>query len=231
MNWRDVPMPPTIARLPRDARGFPVPAHVWRPPEWKSGEPLDLRVMNTDHHLRMANARKCAVCEYTLFNKVWFIGGPMCLANRIFGDGGLHRECAEYSLQVCPLLAREGAQYNDRPSTATDHDPNALRTRPPYQVLVQTRGYTVLTHDPVTHVPFPKALLQIDPWDRCQFRVDGQPTTDTYAVITNQRGTALYCFECIGRGIRAISYHPNDVASLYCGSCHRFLADPVAVQA
>lgn len=230
MNWRDVPMPGLIARLPRDARGFPVPAHIYRPPGWKSGETLDMRIMDPDRHHQLAKARQCAVCGGNLYAKMWFIGGPMCLLNRIFGDGGMHSLCAAYAFQVCPLLAREGAQYNDRPSTADSHDPNALRTRPPYQVLVRTRDYTIITHDPETRRPLPKALLRIDPWDLCEFRVDGQPTTDTYAVITNPRGTGLYCFACIGRGKEAITFNQELVEQRYCPYCDRQLATPIAVE-
>lgn len=231
MNWKDVPMPGLIARLPRDARGFPVPAHVYKPASWKSGDPLDMRILDPEHHLKMAMARQCAVCEGELYSKVWFIGGPMCLLNRIFGDGGLHLHCAGYSLQVCPLLSRPGASYNDRPSMASDHDPNALRTIPPYQVLVETRGYEVLTRDPETRAVLPKALIRIDPWQSCQFRNnDGTSSSDTYAVITNPRGTGLHCFSCIGTGKPAITFEPEHVDERYCPTCDRQLATPVEIE-
>jgi hypothetical protein len=231
MNWRDVPMPGLIARLPRDARGFPVPAFVFKPEGWKSGDPLDMRVLDLEHHYHMAKGKCCGVCGGTLYSKIWFIGGPMCLANRIFGDAGMHRECAEYALQVCPLLSRSGATYNDRPSGASGQDPNALRTVPPYQVLLATRGYTVITHDPQTRARLPKPLLHIQPWQSCEFRNnDGTPTTDTYAVITNQRGTGLYCFDCIGKGKPAITFDPECVAERYCPTCARQLATPVEIE-
>lgn len=230
MNWKDTPIPPVIARLPRDVRGFPVPAFVYRPAGWKSGDPLDMRVVDVDTLMRSARQRTCGVCGGTLFRRVWFIGGPMCLDNRIF-ESPTHRECAEYSLAVCPHLSRSGAAYSDRPSTATVQDPNLVRVRPPYQVLVSTYGYALVTHDPETGHRLPKPLCRIEPWWSCEFRNDdGTPTTDTYAVITNPLGTALYCFACIGKGKPAITFDPAHVAERYCPTCDRQIATPVEIE-
>lgn len=229
------PMSKTIERLPRDARGFPVPAFVHKPAGWRSGEPLDMRVLDVAHYEEMARKRLCGVCGLTLYSKVWFIGGPMCLLNRIFGDNGLHRDCAEFSLRVCPFLSRSTAHYGERPGDTERflQDPNLVKQRPPYMVLLSTDGYGVLTHDPSKGVRLPKPLMYINPWRSCEFRNnDGTPTTDRYAVITNPQGTGLYCFDCIGKGKKAITFHPDDVERRYCPTCDRVLGtavEPVVV--
>jgi hypothetical protein len=233
MNWRDVPMPDAVAALPKDARGFPVPAFVYRPDDWQPGQPLDLRVLDTDAALILMRAKRCGVCSLPLGYRLWFIGGPMCLHNRIF-ETPTHRECALYSMLACPHLSNSQHEYSTRP-VADMHmhgDPNLIKTRPRYQVLVSTRGYKILTRDE-TGKRLAKPLAKIDPWTSCEWRAnDGTPTDDTFAVLDapTDRGfkQALYCFDCISQGRPAISFNPSDIAETYCGSCHRFL-DPVEV--
>lgn len=230
MNWKDVPMTGLIARLPRDARGFPVPAFVYRPEGWKSGQPLDMRVVDVETLIRGAQEHRCGVCGGTLYSKVWFIGGPMCLVNRIF-ESPVHHDCALFSLAVCPHLSRSGAHYSTRPSEETVKDPNLVRVRPPYQVLVATRGYAIVLRDPETGLRLPKPLCRIEPWLSCEFRNDdGTPTSDRYAVISNPLGTALYCFDCIGHGKPAITFDPAQVERRSCPTCGRQLAEPIAIE-
>lgn len=235
MNWKDVPMPDAVAALPRDARGFPVPAFVYRPDDWAAGEPLDLRVLDTDAALVLMRARRCGVCGLPVGYRMWFIGGPMCLYNRIF-ETPTHRECAEYAMLACPHLSNAKHEYVERPGDALrgHGDPNLVKTRPKYQVLVCTRGYAVQTRDELGK-RLAKPLAKIDPWTSCEWRAnDGTPTRDTYAVLNvpTPRGfrPALYCFECISKGRPAISVNTNDIEHLYCAACHRFLAEPVAIE-
>lgn len=228
-NWRDVPMPPPVAALPRDARGFPIPAFVYKPDGWRPGQPLDLRLLDTDQALILMRARRCGVCGLPVGYRMWFIGGPMCLYNRIF-ETPTHRECAEYAMLACPHLNNSQHEYVTRPGDELKGhgDPNPIKTRPKYLVLVSTRGYDVLTRDEDGR-KLAKPLAKIDPWTSCEWRAnDGTPTGDTYAVIDapTDRGfkPALYCFDCIGKGRAAISFNPNDIAEKYCNVCHRFLS-------
>jgi hypothetical protein len=229
MNWKDVPMPPAVAALPRDARGIPVPAFVYRADDWQPGQPLDLRILDTDAALTMMKVRCCGVCGGPCGYRLWFIGGPMCLYNRIF-ETPTHRECAEYAMLACPHLNNSRHEYSTRPvaDIHTHGDVNLIKTRPKYQVLISTRGYTVLTHDELGH-RLAKPLAKVDPWTSCEWRAnDGTPTSDTYAVLDapTARGfrPALYCFACISKGRAAISFHPDDIEHRYCVSCHQFLA-------
>lgn len=228
MNWRDIPMPDAIAALPRDARGFPVPAFVYRPDDWQPGQPLDLRVLDTDAAKILMMARRCGVCGLPVGYRMWFIGGPMCLYNRIF-ETPTHRECAEYAMLACPHLNNAAHEYVTRPGDdGLKHDPNLVKARPRYQVLVSTRGYKVITRDETGRL-LAKPLAKIEPWTACEWRSnDGTPTTDTYAVLDAPTKSgfrpALYCFECISKGRPAISFNPDDIEHRFCDSCHRFLA-------
>lgn len=95
----DVPMPPRIATLPRDARGYPVPWFV----EWRDGVPL-FPVLDPRKWSRAVRHHLCWVCGQPLGRMMVFPIGPMCAINRITSEPGCHRDCAIYSVKVCPFL-------------------------------------------------------------------------------------------------------------------------------
>lgn len=132
MSWRDVPMPPAVAALPQDRRGFPVP---WVS-EWseKREDEIATRVVSAPHLgvLQVPSVdcthvigegvpnlgalcprsqidgmldRLCDVCgEFIPPGPIYFLGGTS-LADKTkgaFRELGLHYECALYSAQVCP---------------------------------------------------------------------------------------------------------------------------------
>lgn len=226
-TWRDVPQPPAIAALPKDPRGFPI-LFTARPTGWKPGDAVDFRVFNTRHALKALREHLCGVCGNPT-KDYWFVGGPMCLANRIFGDPPMHEACARYALQVCPFLSRDVAYNLKRIKPGTKSDPNVIQQRPPYMLLLRTPGYQVLTREPDGR-PLPKPLARINPWSSCtMLENDGSPTTDRFAIIQSVLGTAFYCFRCIERGKNGVSFNPYDAANLYCASCKTFYQeDPVA---
>lgn len=228
MSWKDIKMPPAIAALPKDPRGLPI-FYTIRPMGYVQGQVVDFRVFNVDHSRRAMQDGRCGVCGQP--NKdFWFIGGPMCLANRIFGDPPMHEACARYAMAVCPYLSRSTAAYNLTREIGPEiqFDRNVVRDRPPYLILLRAPGYLVLTRDPETKRLLPKPVVKINPWSSCEFRAtDGTPTTDRHAVITSVLGTALYCFGCIERGKAAISFNPHDVEHKFCSGCKTFYADAV----
>jgi hypothetical protein len=93
-------MPPRIARLPQDSRGYPVPSFV----EWINGKP-DFRVMQPAHFIRCVKQKRCWVCGDVLGQYQTFVVGPMCIINRTSSEPPSHRECGRYSARVCPFLA------------------------------------------------------------------------------------------------------------------------------
>ncbi len=54
----------------------------------------------------------CGICGQKLDKILAFIGGPMCVKNRVFKDGPMHKECALYSAKVCPYLSNAEAKYS-----------------------------------------------------------------------------------------------------------------------
>jgi hypothetical protein len=148
-DWRAVPMPPAIARLERDARGYPIFYCVI--PE-KPETPVDFRVLNPHKRFKCGKLELCGLCGEPLGYRKAFLGGPMCVADRAFGDAAMHLDCAEYAVQVCPFLATD-LQYvdHDRMAAAAkkkgstlDIDPLTTLAKPKYVVLYEARGFDML---------------------------------------------------------------------------------------
>src|SRR5262249_26747548 len=65
-------MPPRIARLPRDKRGYPIPWNIQR-----DANGLPLFTVNDDRkHYLAVRQGLCPICGETLGKWKWFIGGP-----------------------------------------------------------------------------------------------------------------------------------------------------------
>jgi hypothetical protein len=139
-NWREVPMPAGVAKLPRDPRGYPIFFSVQSDTE----RPSNHKILNPKRRIICASERRCNVCGEKLGYWLAFLGGPMCVDQRAFADAPMHPECAEYSLRVCPFLATD-LQYSDpeimRRAYSTTEDKYASRVKPKYVVLYLTRGY------------------------------------------------------------------------------------------
>ena len=135
-------MPPAVAALPRDRRGYPVFYTVQPPGGVPDDGQVDFRVLNLTHHIRCAEERRCGICAGRLPRRLYFIGGPMCVQNRIFGDGPLHEACARYALQVCPHLHHAKHQYSATEVPGTRHDPNVIRRKPERIVLYVCQEYS-----------------------------------------------------------------------------------------
>jgi len=119
-NWRDVPVPPKMSRVPRDKRGFPVPYHL-RPDNFAEGGEADLRVVNGMNLLDCIMHHKCGVCGLPLYRTFVMSGGPLCVYNRIFTEPPLHEECARYAHSVCPFLTLPKFTHHDRPNDGPEH--------------------------------------------------------------------------------------------------------------
>jgi hypothetical protein len=100
---RDQQLPPRIARLPVDKRGYPIPWNVLRA---EDGTPFF--TVNDDRKAwRAVREGLCPICGEHLGRWRWLAGGP----RSAFDPGGcyldlpMHRECAEFALATCPYLA------------------------------------------------------------------------------------------------------------------------------
>jgi hypothetical protein len=106
-------LPPRIARLPKDDRGYPVPKFV----QWlKDGKPAadrtspgaapDFRYADPAFRSRAFKRGLCWICgEPTGAHRV-FVIGPMCVINRTTMEPACHRDCAEFAAKACPFLVR-----------------------------------------------------------------------------------------------------------------------------
>lgn len=102
-------IPDFLSHLPVFA-GMPVPFTVF----WHDGKP-DFRVTDINKRLECYGDSLCAICGRTMLGaQFWFIGGPASMDSGMFTDGPMHKNCAEYSIKVCPFLAgkRTEAQYS-----------------------------------------------------------------------------------------------------------------------
>jgi hypothetical protein len=151
-DWRSVPLPLRMARLPRDYRGYPIFYSVQPDPAPKNGARVDFRVLNHHHHVRCATERRCAICNGRLGSELHFLGGPMCVQNRIFGDGPMHRECCDYARLVCPYLSIQSKDYRETgvnyqasgyEGGETIDDPNAILVKPQRLVEYVCREYHI----------------------------------------------------------------------------------------
>lgn len=106
-------LPPRMKTLPRDKRGFPVPAFV----EWFDGEP-NFAVLNTDHLRRCIVAQRCWICGDQLGSYKAFVIGPMCVVNRVTSEPPSHRDCATFAALNCPFLSRPLAKRAEAPEGA-----------------------------------------------------------------------------------------------------------------
>lgn len=99
-------MPPRIAALPRDRRGYPVPYVVMR-----DGLDEPHFTMNDTHKVvAAAHFGLCSICGEKLGAWKAMAGGPASAfhPNGAYFDGPVHLECGKYAMQTCPWLAVPG---------------------------------------------------------------------------------------------------------------------------
>ncbi|HEV8502512.1 MAG TPA: hypothetical protein VGR63_13105 [Casimicrobiaceae bacterium] len=98
-------LPPRIAKLPIDSRGWPVPWFV----DWITNADgvavPDHRTMDPRKFYRAIKDRLCWVCGEPLGRWLAFPIGPMCTITRTTPEPPSHRECVEWSVQHCPFLS------------------------------------------------------------------------------------------------------------------------------
>ncbi len=132
-------MPSRMAKLPRDARGYPVPRFV----SWYDGKP-DFRIADTRYLEHCFRARTCWLCGELLGRYLAFVIGPMCAVNRTTAEPPCHRDCAEYAVQACPFLCfpqrtRDMANLPERrapPGSTIERNPGVA-------LIWVTLGYTL----------------------------------------------------------------------------------------
>ncbi len=93
-------IPAFLSHLKVNDKGYPIPYFVG----YVDGKP-DFRLLDAKKQVACTNRSLCAICGKKLFKGAYyFICGPMGYTNKISTDPAMHRNCAEYSLNVCPHL-------------------------------------------------------------------------------------------------------------------------------
>ena len=104
-------MPARIKRLPKDERGYPVPAFVeWmldgKPAVRGGGSKPDFRYARPEFRARAFKQGLCWLCGEKLGQHRVYVIGPMCVINRTTMEPACHRDCAEFAAKACPFLVR-----------------------------------------------------------------------------------------------------------------------------
>jgi hypothetical protein len=142
-TWTDlteIEQPARVAGLQRDARGYPIPYTVQRD---ANGIP-DFRVIDPSMWMRAARLRCCGICGGQLGARVAFVGGPLAIANRLFTDLAMHRDCAIYALRACPFIAAPKFAYARTLPEGTVVSENVSVQRPERFGLGITKGFELL---------------------------------------------------------------------------------------
>ena len=102
-------MPPRIAKLPRDERGYPIP---WNVLIDDNGVPA-FTVNDTTKHMDAIVFGLCPLCGERLGKYRWFVGGPQSAfdPNGWYFDLPGHKECEEFALRVCPWLSARNYEH------------------------------------------------------------------------------------------------------------------------
>lgn len=116
----------------------------------------------------------CWVCGARLGRHLAFLIGPMCVVNRITSEPPAHRECAVYSAQACPFLARP--EMRRRETGLADSRPSSgvMVLRNPGTVAVwMTRRYHPFRADRGED----GVLFQIGEANEVLWYAEGRPAT------------------------------------------------------
>lgn len=118
------PLPPKMARLAVDKRGFPVPFFV----AMINGEP-DHRIADPRAMKACVEQNRCWICGGSLGRFKAFVIGPMCAVTSTVAEPPSHLECATYAAMACPFLSRPHMRRRE------GNLPEALQERPGAPIL------------------------------------------------------------------------------------------------
>lgn len=162
-------LPPRIARLPVDKRGYPVPWFV----AWIDGEP-EFRAMDPDKWTRAVREKRCWVCGDHLGVHLTFPIGPMCALNRTIAEPPSHHDCAAWSVRHCPFLSRPHMVRREDETTAgleVNVAGSMIKRNPGVTCLWTTRRYSIFNDGTG------KPLIEIGEPERVEWFAEGRPAT------------------------------------------------------
>ena len=135
-------LPPRIANLRVDSRGFPVPWFV----HWNRDGTPDFRIIGEGKFAEAVRMRRCWVCGGRLGKWLAFVIGPMCVLNRISGEPPCHKDCAIFAAKTCPFLTNPGMRRNAVRAMEGERvmHPDHIDRNPGVTAIWITQSYAVL---------------------------------------------------------------------------------------
>lgn len=179
MSNKEIEIPELIQKNCRIVRGYPVPYVILND---------DFKVNDERKRLDCLINNKCTICGTDLGTDTWLIAGPGSLFHPQGAviEGFLHKECAVYSLQICPYLAYN--IYNkklDLEKLQKKHtevilvDPTVELDRVPLFGLVKVDGFNInQSYNIIPNKPY----LEVEFWNSgVKFQdIYGRNTVEVY---------------------------------------------------
>ena len=165
-------MPPRIARLPKDKRGYPIP---WNALRGVDDTPF-FTVNDQGKHMHALREKLCPICGEKLGKWMWFVGGIQSAfdPHGAYYDLPGHHECESFALAVCPYLSAPNylkridvADPSKVPEDVALFNITMIPERPAIFVSVASNGLDIvaLNNDSLTPVIRPrKPYLGIEYW-------------------------------------------------------------------
>jgi hypothetical protein len=200
----DLPeLPPRVARLLKDHRGYPIPYFVqWMKEgqearDGEEGAAPDFRIINSPRMARCFSQSRCWICGDVMGRHRVFAIGPMCVINRVTMEPPSHRDCAEFAAKACPFLIRPRMRRNAKdlpqaaptPGIAIDRNPGCI-------ALYETAGYRRFNTTT-------GALIRLDPPERIDWWAEGRTATRAEVMESIDSGYPL---------LMGIARHEGDAA-------------------
>lgn len=173
----DFEIPPELAHLRIDERGYPIPYFA----RMIDGKP-NFRFLDKFKYEQCIAKKLCGICgkKHRTGVSTYQITGPGGLKNKISSEAMMHLVCAEFSLRVCPHLHYEKAERKE----STANDPGLSPDKPPEIYLVkaskwEARHNKIFTQSPVNDTQTRVLLIHYTPISAQKYiYLDGLLTRD-----------------------------------------------------
>ncbi len=139
---------PRLAKRPR-FKGLPVPYVQFIRTD---GVP-DFRVVDEAKKARCIQGRLCGLCGEPLEALIAFVGGPMCVRQRLYDEPPFHLNCAHDAFRICPYLVSGKDHFQGKLPTGKVpegmglvENPMASDVRPEFMAILVARSYRLHRH-------------------------------------------------------------------------------------
>ncbi len=117
------------------------------------------------------------MCGEPLGRHLAFIGGPVSFKTRLFTDMPMHKDCAQYAIQVCPWLAAPNMRYAEQlpqmsGTVTVAHTHEMVQERPERFFIGTTKGCRMV------RTPGGALVMQADAWEWFEWWRHGQRVDD-----------------------------------------------------